>query len=74
MIKKGKSTPNHLAKRCFVIQLLTQLLRSLIVDQDTLDSEINDIRQTMKEKVVELEKLEGGDGSKSRAFQLNAMK
>ncbi|KAF9210422.1 p53 and DNA damage-regulated protein 1 [Podila verticillata] len=43
-------------------------------DQDTLDSEINDIRQTMKEKVVELEKLEGGDGSKSRAFQLNAMK
>ena len=74
MIKKGKSTPNHLTKKCFVIQLLTQPLRSLIVDQDTLDSEINDIRQTMKEKVVELEKLEGGDGSKSRAFQLNAMK
>ncbi|KAG0340523.1 hypothetical protein BG004_006370 [Podila humilis] len=43
-------------------------------DQNTLDSEIADIRQAMKEKVVELEKLEGGDGSKSRAFQLNAMK
>ncbi|KAF9320157.1 p53 and DNA damage-regulated protein 1 [Podila horticola] len=43
-------------------------------DQDTLNTEIDDIRQTMKEKVVELEKLEGGDGSKSRAFQLNAMK
>ncbi|KAF9295819.1 p53 and DNA damage-regulated protein 1 [Mortierella antarctica] len=43
-------------------------------DQDTLNTEIDDIRQSMKEKVVELEKLEGGDGSKSRAFQLNAMK
>ncbi|GJJ73890.1 hypothetical protein EMPS_06248 [Entomortierella parvispora] len=42
-------------------------------DQETLDSEIADIRQVMKEKVVELEKLEGGDGSKSRAFQLKGM-
>ncbi|CAO3563661.1 hypothetical protein BGZ70_003174 [Mortierella alpina] len=42
-------------------------------DQDTLDTEISEIRQVMKEKVVELEKLEGGDGSKSRAFQLKAM-
>ncbi|CAO3563662.1 unnamed protein product [Mortierella alpina] len=43
------------------------------LDQDTLDTEISEIRQVMKEKVVELEKLEGGDGSKSRAFQLKAM-
>ncbi|KAF9426691.1 p53 and DNA damage-regulated protein 1 [Podila epigama] len=43
-------------------------------DQETLDTEIADIRQTMKEQVVELEKLEGGDGSRTRAFQLNAMK
>ncbi|KAF9571855.1 p53 and DNA damage-regulated protein 1 [Mortierella alpina] len=42
-------------------------------DQETLDTEISEIRQLMKEKVVELEKLEGGDGSKSRAFQLKAM-
>ncbi|KAF9286866.1 p53 and DNA damage-regulated protein 1 [Mortierella alpina] len=42
-------------------------------DQVTLDTEISEIRQVMKEKVVELEKLEGGDGSKSRAFQLKAM-
>jgi len=27
----------------------------------------------MKQKVVELEKLEGGDGSKAKAFQLKAM-
>jgi len=43
------------------------------LDQVTLDSEIADIRQVMKKKVVELEKLEGGDGSKSRAFQLKGM-
>ncbi|KAF9296150.1 p53 and DNA damage-regulated protein 1 [Linnemannia elongata] len=42
-------------------------------DQTTLDEEISDIRETMKRKVVELEQLEGGDGSKSRAFQLKAM-
>ncbi|ORZ20925.1 hypothetical protein BCR41DRAFT_350572 [Lobosporangium transversale] len=42
-------------------------------DQETLDSEITDIREAMKEKVVELEKLEGGDGSKAKAFQLKAM-
>ncbi|KAF8929570.1 p53 and DNA damage-regulated protein 1 [Haplosporangium gracile] len=42
-------------------------------DQTTLDEEISDIRETMKQKVVELEQLEGGDGSKSRAFQLKAM-
>ncbi|KAG0349524.1 p53 and DNA damage-regulated protein 1, partial [Gamsiella multidivaricata] len=42
-------------------------------DQVTLDAEISDIRETMKEKVVELEKLEGGDGSKARAFQLKGM-
>ncbi|KAG0298544.1 p53 and DNA damage-regulated protein 1 [Linnemannia gamsii] len=42
-------------------------------DQSTLDEEISDIRETMKQKVVELEQLEGGDGSKSRAFQLKAM-
>ncbi|KAF8946458.1 p53 and DNA damage-regulated protein 1, partial [Entomortierella lignicola] len=42
-------------------------------DQATLDSEISDIRDVMKEKVVELEKLEGGDGSKAKAFQLKAM-
>ncbi|KAF9135895.1 p53 and DNA damage-regulated protein 1 [Mortierella sp. 14UC] len=43
-------------------------------DQTTLDEEIADIRETMKQKVVELEKLEGGDGSKARAFQLKGMK
>ncbi|KAF9352405.1 p53 and DNA damage-regulated protein 1 [Mortierella sp. AD094] len=42
-------------------------------DQETLDSEISDIRELMKEKVVELEKLEGGDGSKAKAYQLKAM-
>ncbi|KAF9144446.1 p53 and DNA damage-regulated protein 1 [Mortierella sp. GBA39] len=42
-------------------------------DQTTLDEEILDIRETMKQKVVELEQLEGGDGSKSRAFQLKGM-
>ncbi|KAI1317521.1 p53 and DNA damage-regulated protein 1 [Mortierella claussenii] len=42
-------------------------------DQATLDAEIADIRETMKEKVVELEKLEGGDGSRASAFQLKAM-
>lgn len=45
----------------------------LSIDQTTLDEEISDIRETMKQKVVELEQLEGGDGSKSRAFQLKAM-
>jgi len=43
------------------------------LDQTTLDEEILDIRETMKQKVVELEQLEGGDGSKSRAFQLKGM-
>ncbi|KAF9906920.1 p53 and DNA damage-regulated protein 1 [Linnemannia zychae] len=43
-------------------------------DQKTLDDEIADIRETMKQKVVELEQLEGGDGSKARAFQLKGMK
>ncbi|KAG0057409.1 p53 and DNA damage-regulated protein 1 [Gryganskiella cystojenkinii] len=42
-------------------------------DQNTLDGEISDIRQVMKEKVVELEKLEGGDGSRAKAFQLKGM-
>ncbi|KAG0225659.1 p53 and DNA damage-regulated protein 1 [Mortierella sp. GBA43] len=43
-------------------------------DQDTLDAEISGIRETMKQKAVELEKLEGGDGSKAKAFQLKGMK
>ncbi|KAF9173114.1 p53 and DNA damage-regulated protein 1 [Mortierella sp. AD011] len=42
-------------------------------DQETLDSEISDIRELMKEKVVELEKLEGGDGSRAKSYQLKAM-
>ncbi|KAG0321518.1 p53 and DNA damage-regulated protein 1 [Dissophora globulifera] len=42
-------------------------------DQGTLDANIDDIRVLMKEKVVELEKLEGGDGSKARAFQLKGI-
>ncbi|KAF9081736.1 hypothetical protein BGX23_000515 [Mortierella sp. AD031] len=41
-------------------------------DQTTLDEEISEIREAMKQKVVELEQLEGGDGSKARAFQLKA--
>lgn len=45
-----------------------------IVDQNTLDTEIAEIRQVMKEKVVELEKLEGGNGSKAKAFQLKGMR
>ncbi|KAF9999850.1 p53 and DNA damage-regulated protein 1 [Entomortierella chlamydospora] len=42
-------------------------------DQETLDTEISDIRELMKEKVVELEKLEGGDGSRAKSYQLKAM-
>ncbi|KAF9584743.1 hypothetical protein BGW38_005327 [Lunasporangiospora selenospora] len=42
-------------------------------DQDTLDKEITDIREMMKDKVIELEKLDGGDGSKSGAFKLKGM-
>ena len=43
------------------------------IDQETLNAGIEDARETMKEKVIELEKLEGGDGSKAKAFQLKAM-
>ncbi|KAF9975393.1 p53 and DNA damage-regulated protein 1 [Actinomortierella ambigua] len=42
-------------------------------DQETLDAEILEARETMKEKMVELEKLEGKDGSRSKAFQLKGM-
>ncbi|KAI8599730.1 hypothetical protein EDD21DRAFT_379052 [Dissophora ornata] len=56
------------------IKLPKQNVETIIKrDQETLDAEIEDVREIMKEKVVELEKLEGGDGSKAKAFQLKAM-
>ncbi|KAG0267500.1 p53 and DNA damage-regulated protein 1 [Mortierella polycephala] len=72
MIKKaaGIYSPKHVTVDHILICVAS---RFDYVDQNTLDTEILEIREVMKEKVVELEKLEGGDGSKSRAFQLKGM-
>lgn len=82
MIKRGKSMETE-AEMCVQhsyksslqneLQWFFNTAACLCVDQTTLDEEISDIRETMKQKVVELELLEGGDGSKSRAFQLKGM-